>query len=141
MEERYQIGSITSGYRVIRPGDEYDKYFPKPQAQDRIIIEDGEVGDTVDLMKRVVWKYIDDTKGIAPVLRGKTLNETCENTWNFLYHHIQYKLDERGLDQLRLPSRLCSSRPLFLSCSFFSLFVLSLLPPLPFPPSFLLPNN
>ncbi len=28
MEERYQIGSITSGYRVIRPGDEYDKYFP-----------------------------------------------------------------------------------------------------------------
>ena len=94
MEERYQIGSITSGYRVIRPGDQYDKYFPKPQAQDRIIIEDGEVGDTVDLMKRVVWKYIDDTKGIAPVLKGKTLNETCENTWNFLYHHIQYKLDE-----------------------------------------------
>ena len=80
MEERYQIGSITSGYRVIRPGEEYDKYFPKPQAQDRIIIEDGEVGDTVDLMKRVVWKYIDDTKGIAPVLKGKTLNETCENT-------------------------------------------------------------
>lgn len=34
MEERYQIGSITSGYRVIRPGGEYDKYFPKPQAQD-----------------------------------------------------------------------------------------------------------
>ena len=28
MEERYQIGSITSGYRVIRPGEEYDKYFP-----------------------------------------------------------------------------------------------------------------
>ncbi len=56
MEERYQIGSITSGYRVIRPGEEYDKYFPRPQAQDRIIIEDGEVGDTVDLMKRVVLK-------------------------------------------------------------------------------------
>lgn len=44
MEERYQIGSITSGYRVIPPGEEYDKHFPKPQAQDRNIIEDGEVG-------------------------------------------------------------------------------------------------
>jgi len=30
MEERYQIGSITSGFRVIRPGEEYNKYFPKP---------------------------------------------------------------------------------------------------------------
>jgi len=136
MEERYQIGSITSGYRVIRTGDEYNKYFPKPQAQDRIIIEDGEVGDTVDLMKRVVWKYIDDTKGIAPVLKGKTLNETCENTWNFLYHHIQYKLDERGLEQLRRPARSWSDRKSGIDCDCFSIFASSILTNLKVPHSF-----
>tara|TARA_B110000902_G_scaffold165090_1_gene188586 strand:+ start:6539 stop:8344 length:1806 start_codon:yes stop_codon:yes gene_type:complete len=136
MEERYQMGSITSGYRVIRPGEEYDKYFPKPQAQDRIIIEDGEVGDTVDLMKRVVWKYIEDTKGIAPLLKGKTLNETCENTWNFLYHHIQYKLDERGLEQLRRPARSWSDRKSGIDCDCFSIFTSSILTNLHIPHSF-----
>lgn len=136
MEEYYQIGSITSGYRVIRPGDQYDKYFPRPQAQDRIIIEDGEVGDTVDLMKRVVWKYIDDTKGIAPVLKGKSLNETCENIWNFLYHHIQYKLDERGLEQLRRPARSWSDRKSGIDCDCFSIFASSILTNLQIPHSF-----
>jgi len=90
MEERYHIGSITSGYRAIRPGDEYDKYFPKPQAQDRIIIEDGEVGDTVDLMKRVVWKYIDDTKGIAPMvaklIRKNSLNRSAVKSFFNAFH-------------------------------------------------------
>ena len=136
MEERYQIGSITSGYRVIRSGEEYDKYFPKPQAQDRIIIEDGEVSDTVDLMKRVVWKYIDDTKRIVPVLKGKTLSETCENTWNFLYHHIQYKLDERGLEQLRRPARSWSDRKSGIDCDCFSIFASSILTNLKVPHSF-----
>ena len=136
MEERYEIRSITSGYRVIRPGEEYNKYFPKPQAQDRIIIEDGEVNDTVDLMKRVVWKYIDDTKGIAPVLKGKSLDETCQNIWNFLYHHIQYKLDERGLEQLRRPARSWSDRKSGIDCDCFSIFSSSILTNLQIPHAF-----
>ena len=136
MEERYQIASITSGYQVIRPRVKNLTSTSLDPTQDRIIIEDGEVGDTVDLMKRVVWKYIDDTKGIAPVLKGKTLNETCENTWNFLYHHIQYKLDERGLEQLRRPARSWSDRKSGIDCDCFSIFTSSILTNLQIPHSF-----
>jgi len=136
MSERYEIGSITSGYRVIMPGDEYTKYFPKPLAHDRIIIGDGEVNDTVDLMKRVVWKYIDDTKGISPQIKGKSLHETCQNIWNFLYHHIQYKLDERGLEQLRRPARSWSDRKSGIDCDCFSIFASSILTNLKIPHSF-----
>ncbi len=42
---------INSGRRPIRPGKEYDKYFPRPDKRDRVIIEDGEVDDTVHLME------------------------------------------------------------------------------------------
>ena len=89
MSNQLYIGSISSGYRQIRDGNSFDKYFAQPDERDRIIIEDGEVEQTVDLMKRVVWKYIDDTKRIASYLKDQSLLDTCENIWNFLYHHIQ----------------------------------------------------
>ena len=49
---------ITSGQRRIRDGKQYDRYFPMPDERDRIIIKDGEVSNTVDLMEKVVHKYL-----------------------------------------------------------------------------------
>jgi hypothetical protein len=136
MSERLTIGNITSGYRSIRSGKEYDKYFPQPDKDDRVIIEDGEVDDTVDLMKRVVWKYIDDTKKLAPVLKGKSTQETAQNIWDFLYHHIQYKLDKQGLEQLRRPARSWNERSTGIDCDCFSIFCSSILTNLQIPHSF-----
>ena len=136
MSSKLQIGSITAGYRPIKNGDHYNRYFPKPGNEDRIIIEDGEVDDTVDLMKRVVWKYLDDTKQIAPVLKGNTAQQTCQNIWNFLYHHIQYQLDKQGLEQLRRPARSWSERKTGIDCDCFSIFCSSILTNLQIPHSF-----
>ena len=129
-------GSISSGYRRINDGKQYDKYFPKPEEQDRIIIEDGEVNQTVGLMEKVVWKYIDDTKKVAPILKGKTLIATCENIWNFLYNHIQYRLDKNGLEQLRRPARSWHEREDGIDCDCFSIFASSILTNLGIPHSF-----
>jgi hypothetical protein len=60
--------TVTSGYRAIKDGSRYNSYFPPPDERDRVIIKDGEVTDTVELMEKVVWKYLDDTKRIAPLL-------------------------------------------------------------------------
>lgn len=38
---------INSGRRPICPGKEYDKYCPRLDRRARVIIEDGEVDDTV----------------------------------------------------------------------------------------------
>ncbi len=64
--------TVTSGYRAIKDGSRYNSYFPPPDERDRVIIKDGEVTDTVELMEKVVWKYLDDTKRIAPLLRRPT---------------------------------------------------------------------
>jgi hypothetical protein len=136
MSNTFHIGSITTGYRPIKSGAEYDRYFPKPESQDRIIIEDGEVHQTVDLMKRVVWKYIDDTKQIAPILSSNSKRETCRNIWNFLYHHIQYRLDKQGLEELRRPARSWSDRKSGIDCDCFSIFCSSILTNLKIPHSF-----
>lgn len=136
MKSRFEIGSITSGYRTIRDGRKYDKFFPKPESHDRIIIEDGEVEDTVDLMKRVVWRYIDDTKTIADHLKGGSKTQTSQNIWDFLYHHIQYKLDKRGLEQLRRPARSWADRQEGIDCDCFSIFASSILTNLKVPHSF-----
>lgn len=135
MKSRFEIGSITSGYRSIRDGQKYDRFFAKPDSTDRIIIEDGEVEDTVDLMKRVVWRYIDDTKTIADHLKGGSKTQTCQNIWDFLYHHIQYKLDKRGLEQLRRPARSWADRQNGIDCDCFSIFASSILTNLQIPHS------
>lgn len=127
MSSHLQIGNITSGYRPIKNGLEYNKYFPKPDERDRVIIEDGEVEQTVDLMKRVVWKYLDDTKQIASVLKGSTNDQTCDNIWNFLFHHIQYRLDKKGVEQLRRPARSWYERKEGIDCDCFSIFISSIL--------------
>jgi len=136
MSNRMSIESISSGYRPIQDGSRFNQFFGFPEEKDRVIIKDGEVEDTVDLMKKVVWKYINDTKKIAPRLKGKTVAETCENIWNFLYHHIQYKLDQKGLEQLRRPSRSWSERQTGIDCDCFSIFVSSILTNLRIPHRF-----
>ena len=129
-------GQVSSGFRTIKDGKQFDKYFPKPEEQDRIIIEDGEVSQTVDLMKKVVWKYIDDTKKIAPTLSRKNLELTCKNIWTFLYQHIQYRLDKNGLEQLRRPARSWHEREEGIDCDCFSIFASSILTNLGIPHSF-----
>lgn len=127
---------ITSGQRRIRDGKQYDRYFPKPDEHDRIIIKDGEVSDTVELMEKVVHKYLTDTARIAPVLRRNTIEETCKSIYDFVYNHIQYKLDKRGLEQLRRPARSWAERRTGVDCDCMSIFVSSILTNLKIPHSF-----
>jgi hypothetical protein len=136
MGELFNIESITNGYRPIKDGTQYERFFVRPEDSDRIIIEDGEVDETVDLMKKVVWKYINDTKQIANYLKGISLRNTCENIWDFLYHHVQYKLDKKGLEQLRRPNRSWAERKTGIDCDCFSIFVSSILTNLKIPHRF-----
>ena len=128
--------TVTSGYRAIKDGSRYNQYFPKPDERDRVIVEDGEVTDTVELMEKVVWKYLDDTKRIAPLLRRSTTEATCQAIWEFVYGYIQYKLDKRGLEQLRRPARSWAERTTGVDCDCMSIFVSSILTNLQIPHKF-----
>jgi hypothetical protein len=128
--------NITSGFRHIKEGSQFNRFFARPEEQDRIIIQDGEVEETIGLMKKVVWKYLNDTKRIAQHLKGNTLLESCRNIWNFLFNHIQYKLDQKGLEQLRRPNRSWAERQTGIDCDCFSIFVSSILTNLKIPHEF-----
>ena len=128
--------TVTSGYRAIKDGSRYNSYFPPPDERDRVIIKDGEVMDTVELMEKVVWKYLDDTKRIAPLLRRPSTHETCQAIWEFIHNFIQYKLDQRGLEQLRRPARSWAERATGVDCDCMSIFTSSILTNLKIPHSF-----
>ena len=128
--------TVTSGYRAIKDGSRYNSYFPPPDERDRVIIKDGEVTDTVELMEKVVWKYLDDTKRIAPLLRRPSTHETCQAIWEFIHTFIQYKLDQRGLEQLRRPARSWAERATGVDCDCMSIFTSSILTNLKIPHSF-----
>lgn len=136
MSNKFYKEDITSGYRIIQDGRRYDHLFPQPLNRDRVIIENGSVEDTIELMKKVVWKYIDDTKKIANLLREPQLIKTCNNIWNFLYYNIQYKLDNAGLEQVRRPARSWYEKTTGIDCDCFSIFASSILTNLQIPHKF-----
>ena len=43
MSERIKKQNYSAGYRKIKDGSRFDRYFDKPEVVDRIIIDDGEV--------------------------------------------------------------------------------------------------
>ena len=53
---RVFLGLVAEHQRVIRDGLEYDKYFPKAEMKGTILIEDGNVKQTVQLMRDFVIK-------------------------------------------------------------------------------------
>ncbi len=119
---------ISSGQRIINTdGSKYDYLFPKAELKDTVWIENGEVEDTVKLIERVVWTYINDTKQIASILKRDKTEETLKAIWDFLYHNIQYKLDQNGLEELRRPARAWKDRITGIDCDCFSIFCSSIL--------------
>jgi hypothetical protein len=122
------LGLIADHQRKIKPGLEYDKYFPKAAGTEKMVTYDGTVQDTIKTMDKMVFDTLPDTAKIAPLLKGKTLAETCENIWNFIYNHIQYKLDREGVEELRRPRRTWSmDRTTGVDCDCMSLFAGSIL--------------
>ncbi len=125
-----------SARREIKSGLQYDHLFPAPNLLDKIVYRDGGIRDTVKTMQETVHKYLDDTVLIAPKLKGKSLEETCHNIWDFLYWHCQYKLDEAGKEQLRRPARAWHDRMQGIDFDCFSIFTSSILTNLDIPHSF-----
>ena len=121
---------ITSGHRKIKKGYEYNHFFPPADNADKIILKNGDVHDTVSLMGEIVRKTLAQTEVFAAHLKDNTnpsKMEICRKLWVFCYNHIQYKLDQRGLEQLRQPARSWADRNTGIDCDCMSIFVSSIL--------------
>ena len=112
-------------YRPISRSKKYDKYFPKVSCQSTFLKEATTTGG-LELMKQWSKKYAHQTEKIAKKLQGKTLPETINNIYNWLYNHLQYDAD--GYEQ-KLKSPACSYFMRFegIDCKSYSLFASSIL--------------
>jgi len=115
--------------RHITPGHAFDKLFPKSIKQDKVIRPEGKarLHHTINLINQVVRDTKGDTALLAKTLKGKTLEDTCENIWNFVYHHIQYARDKAGVEQVRRPSRTWADRKKGVDCDCYTVFISSIL--------------
>lgn len=113
--------------RKIRSGEEYDHLFPKPLFLDPTIKKGATVNDTVRFIPQVVRETLSQTSKLAPLLKGSNVYETCKNIWEFVYHHIAYKKDEDGKEQIRSPARGWHDRFHGIDCDCYTVFISSIL--------------
>lgn len=123
------LGLAASGKRTIRAGREYDKYFSLSgvKGNEVSLMANGNVSDTITLMKKVVRETLAHTKKIAQVLQGNSRLETARNLYNFLYQHVQYTKDNPLREQLRTPLRTWADRKRGVDCDCYSIFISSVL--------------
>lgn len=115
--------------RHIRPGREFEPLFPRSIQKDRVIQSQGKakLHHTLNLIKEIVRETKGDTKSLAQQLRGNNFSTTCQNIWDFVYQHIQYKRDKAGVEQVRRPSRTWADRKKGVDCDCYSVFISSIL--------------
>lgn len=121
------LGLTASHQRKIKSGAEYDGLFPQSRQASTVRHPDGSVYDTLEYMQDIVKRTLYQTKQIARLLKGRTLEQTCRNVFNFCYTHIQYKQDDAGFEQLRQPARTWRDRKTGVDCDCFSIFISSIL--------------
>ncbi|SKC47355.1 hypothetical protein [Ohtaekwangia koreensis] len=122
--------------RRIKSGREFDHLFPKPTGKDHRVKKSADVKDTLNLIRQTVPMTLWQTESIAKELKGKTLRDTCENIWHFVYDHIRYKRDKDGVEQIRSPRRTWYERDTGVDCDCYSEFISSILLNLGIPHSF-----
>lgn len=123
------LGLTASHRRSIKPGNDYNRYFVKPQGTDPLLSKSADVYKTIDYIDQLVGQTLSQTAKIAPVIKGssKDLNEICRKIFNFFYTHYQYKLDKEGEEQLRTPARAWADRKTGIDCDCFAISVSSVL--------------
>ena len=121
--------------RILRPGTEYNSLFAGvPSANDsRLVKSSAGIPETMELVQRMARQYAGQTARLAPRLRRPTLNGTLKAIWDFVYHHIQYRLDEPGQEQVRRPVRTWQDRAHGVDCEDYTVFISTILSNLSIP--------
>jgi hypothetical protein len=121
----------------VRPGYEFDHYFPRAKLITITKKKGATVADTLKLIPAVIRETAFHTQKFAhEVIKAETVEQTCKNLWDFVYNHIAYKKDEDGKEQVRSPARTWHDRhnvdpktgePMGVDCDCMSLFIGSVL--------------
>jgi hypothetical protein len=113
--------------RSLERGKKFDKLIPLPDFKTITVSKNTNISETVDWILQIVYITLSQTQAIAPLLVGRNLRETCQNIWNFVYQHIQYREDEKGKEQLHTPARTWAKRKYGVDCDDYTILMASIL--------------
>ena len=85
------------------------------------------VKKTIDLMHDLFDESIQQTKGIATKVQGKTTLETARNLYQYLYKTYKYNQDPTGIELIRSPKASYGARKQGIDCEDFSLMAVAVL--------------
>jgi len=122
-------------YRPIKSGKEYGKLIPKTNCDVEYPFSDRNTSEVMELMREISLKHFSQTKKLVQVLKGKNLENTVRNVYDFLHDHLQYKAD--GFEQdIRSPACSWNQRKMGVDCKSYSVFASSILLNLEIPHAF-----
>lgn len=122
------VGVVASTKRKIKSGFEFENYFPTPGYDDPLMTSNGTNDMTIDrFIPQIVKQYSDDTSKIAQVLKQTNLENTLKAVFEFIYKHIQYKMDSPFEEQIRRPARSWADRQSGVDCDCYTVFISSVL--------------
>ncbi|WP_299187652.1 hypothetical protein [uncultured Aquimarina sp.] len=115
--------------RHIHTTRSFDHLIPRSVQKDTVVVGAGKakLEDTLQLMQLVIRETLHDSQKLADTLKGSNLIDTCKRIWNFVYGHIQYKMDKTGVEQVRRPSRTWADRMTGVDCDCYTVFIGSIL--------------
>jgi len=120
------INSISSGlWRPVLQSSRYDRLMKGTNCTVSPL-KSGDTFVTVDLMQEWVKRHLAQTGDLAPQLEGKTLKQTADNIYRFLYDHLQYLADGE-MQNLKSPGCAWATRHEGADCKTFSIFASSIL--------------
>ena len=105
-------------YREVR-SDYPSDIFPKAACK-RTELGDGDTFFSVKQIVIAIDTYYAQCRRIAKLLKGDTLQATCRNIHQFLYHHFQYKADSEE-QQLRSPACSWAQRFIGIDCKSYTI--------------------
>ena len=111
-------------YREVR-SDYPSDIFPKAACK-RTNLGDGDTFFSVEQIVIAIDTYYTQCQKIAKLLKGNTLQATCKNIHQFLYHHFQYKADSE-VQQLRSPACSWAQRFIGIDCKSYTILAGSII--------------
>jgi hypothetical protein len=89
------------------------------QGTKKVIVENQSTGDIIEGILDTHNRYKNQYDKIYKYFIGSSLNETCNNIWQFLKDNVKYYVEPQRLQTLRSPAAILSKAA---DCKSYSLF-------------------
>lgn len=123
------LGMTAQSQRKIKPGTEFNSLiegWQKPN-KDRLILNNPDTEEVVAEMIKMAAEVKWQTRKLANYLYDKNPKVLAKRIYEFVYNHIQYRLDKDRVEELREPARLWRERHSGGDCDCMALFISTLL--------------